>query len=351
MYYELSMTKTFARYIPFTDKEMTEKFSHKEESTIDGLILEAEVSGEHKGQRLDQAATRLFPGYSRSRLQTWIRDGKLTLNGKPARTRDKLFGGETLILTAEVENQGQWTAEDIPLDIIHEDESLIVINKPVGLVVHPAAGNRAGTLLNGLLFHCDALNKVPRAGIVHRLDKDTSGLMVVAKTLASHASLVEQLREKTVKRIYQAIVFGLVTAGGTVDEPLGRHPVHRTKRAVTHHGTDARDAVTHYRILDKYRSHTLLQCSLETGRTHQIRVHMAFIGYPLVGDPVYGGRPRIPKGADPQLISCLEHFKRQALHAWQLGLDHPETGESMSWQVDMPEDMQRLLELLEADNV
>lgn len=351
MYYELSMTKTFARYIPFTDKEMTEKFSHQEENPTEvEQLLEVEVTGDLKGLRLDQAATQLFPAYSRSRLQTWIKNGKLTKDGGPAKTRDKLLGGEILVLTPDVEDQGKWVAEDIPLDIIHEDESLIIINKPVGLVVHPGAGNRAGTLLNGLLYHCEALNKMPRAGIVHRLDKDTSGLMVVAKTLESHGSLVAQLRKKTVNRVYQAIVFGLTTAGGTVNEPLGRHPVHRTKRAVSH-GADTRDAVTHYRIIDKFRSHSLLQCELETGRTHQIRVHMAFVGYPLVGDPLYGGRPRIPKGADPQLISSLEDFKRQALHAWQLGLDHPETGEPMSWQVDLPEDMQRLLKLLEADNV
>ena len=214
-----------------------------------------------------------------------------------------------------------------------------MINKQAGLVVHPAAGNRSGTLLNGLLHHCPELGQIPRAGIVHRLDKETSGLMVVAKTLESHLALVQQLRDKEVSRIYQAVVCGLVTAGGKIDEPLGRHPVHRTKRAVSH-GADAREAVSHYRVLQKFRSHTLVQVTLETGRTHQIRVHMTHLGFPLVGDPVYGGRPRIPKGSSPELISYLEKFKRQALHAWQLGIDSSQTGEAMSWQADIPEDMQ-----------
>lgn len=333
------------------DRKMTEKFSEQELPVVDEeLTLNAQVSPAMKGLRLDQAAAQLFPDYSRARLQGWIREGQLQLDGKPARARDKILGGERLSLVAAVESQEHWQAEQIPLDIVFEDDSLMVINKPAGLVVHPAAGNRSGTLLNGLLFHCQGLNKVPRAGIVHRLDKDTSGLMVVAKTLESHASLVEQLRVKSVNRIYQALVCGLVTAGGTVNEALGRHPRHRTKRAVSQ-GTDAREAVTHFRIKEKFRSHTLVQCELETGRTHQIRVHMAHIGFPIVGDPLYGGRPRIPKGADPELIKSLEHFKRQALHAWQLGLEHPESGEHMSWQVEIPADMQQLLELMAADNV
>jgi 23S rRNA pseudouridine1911/1915/1917 synthase len=332
----------------FLDPYMSEKFADsgetKEESTLGG-----EVTADMRGQRLDQAAALLFPEYSRARLQGWIRDGNLLLNGKPAKGKDKVLGGEILTLMAEVEGQEHWEAEALPLDIVHEDDAIIVINKPAGLVVHPAAGNRTGTLLNGLLHHCRSLNQVPRAGIVHRLDKDTSGLMVVAKTLESHLDLVEQLRVRTVSRIYMAVVYGVLTAGGTVDEPLGRHPVHRTRRAVSNNA-DTREAVTHYRILKKFRSHTLVQCELKTGRTHQIRVHMAYIGYPLVGDPLYGGRPRIPKGAAPALINCLKHFKRQALHAWQLGLEHPVTGESMAWQVDLPDDMQALQALMEQDN-
>ena len=353
MYYDLGLTKTPDSVIQhnYIDRIMTEKFAELSPGTAeDEMTMEAVVPPEMKGFRLDQAAAQLFPDFSRARLQSWIKHGNLQLEGKAARTKDTLLGGELLTLIPEVDDQDHWEPENIHLNIVFEDDAIIVINKPVGLVVHPAAGNRSGTLLNGLLHHCPDLNRIPRAGVVHRLDKDTSGLMVVAKTLTSHGSLVEQLREKSVSRIYQAIVFGLVTAGGTVDEPLGRHPAHRTKRAVSH-GNDAREAVTHYRILDKFRSHTLVQCELETGRTHQIRVHMAHIGYPLVGDPLYGGRPRIPKGASPELITFLEQFKRQALHAWQLGLVHPESGEDMSWQAELPSDMQNLLTLLEQDNV
>jgi len=327
---------------------MSQKFADTTESDAENT-LEALVTSDLRGQRLDQACAQLFPDFSRARLQGWIRDGSLLLNGGQAKGKDKVLGGETLTLNAEVEDVHHWDAEAIALDILYEDEALLVVNKPVGLVVHPAAGNRSGTLLNGLLHHCPALRQVPRAGIVHRLDKDTSGLMVVAKTLDSHLDLVEQLRQKTVSRIYQAVVYGVVTAGGAVDEPLGRHPVHRTRRAISH-AADARDAVTHYRVLAKFRSHTHVQCQLETGRTHQIRVHMAHIGFPLVGDPVYGGRPRIPKGAAPALIQYLNEFKRQALHAWQLGLVHPVTGEDMAWQAELPEDIVQLLNLLEQDN-
>jgi len=337
------------------DIEMTEKFSEslKPESASESdkiTIVDAEVPLEVAGQRLDQVAPQLFPDFSRSRLQSWIKLGNLQVDGKSARGKDKLNGGETITLEAVLEQQNHWQPEPIPFAIVYEDEALIVINKQAGLVVHPAAGNRSGTLLNGLLHHCPELGQIPRAGIVHRLDKETSGLMVVAKTLESHLALVKQLRDKVVSRIYQAVVCGLVTAGGKIDEPLGRHPVHRTKRAVSH-GADAREAVSHYRVLQKFRSHTLVQVTLETGRTHQIRVHMTHLGFPLVGDPVYGGRPRIPKGSSPELISYLEKFKRQALHAWQLGLTHPLTGEAMTWQADIPEDMQALLELLETDNV
>jgi len=334
---------------------MTEKFSkslkpESDSNSGETAILDAEVPLDVAGQRLDQVAPQLFPDFSRSRLQSWIKLGNLKVNGAPARGKDKLNGGETLTLAAVLEQQNHWQPEAVPFAIVYEDDALIVINKRAGLVVHPAAGNRSGTLLNGLLHHCPELGQIPRAGIVHRLDKDTSGLMVVAKTLESHLALVQQLRDKHVSRIYQAVVCGLVTAGGKIDEPLGRHPVHRTKRAISH-GADAREAVSHYRILQKFRSHTLVQVTLETGRTHQIRVHMTHLGFPLVGDPVYGGRPRIPKGSSPALISYLEKFKRQALHAWQLGLTHPQTGEVMTWQADIPEDMQALIDLLETDNV
>jgi len=329
---------------------MTEKSVENSPELEEDSILEARVEPALSGQRLDQVAATLFPEFSRSRLQGWIRDGNLTVDGHSAKAKDKMLGGELLHLEVVLEEHDHWEAEPVDLDIVYEDDQIIVINKPVGLVVHPGAGNNGGTMLNGLLHYCPSLNQVPRAGIVHRIDKDTSGLLVVAKTRESHLDLVEQLREKSVSRVYLAVVHGVVTAGGTVDQPIGRHPVHRTRRAVSR-SNDAREAVTHYRVLEKFRSHTLVQCELETGRTHQIRVHMTYLGFPLVGDQLYGGRPRIPKGASPELIDFLDHFKRQALHAWQLGLVHPATGEEMQWEAGIPEDMQTLIRLLEEDNV
>lgn len=341
VYYEPVITALNTLFIHLViDNTMTEKF-----------LLKEIVSEELGGVRLDQVAVHLFPDYSRARLQLWIKSGNLLVDGKVYKAKAKLLGGETLTLEAEVEAHDHWKAEEIPLDIVFEDESIMVVNKPIGLVVHPAAGNRSGTLLNGLLFYCPALEGVPRAGIVHRLDKDTSGLMVVAKTLIAHQGLVEQIQDRSVNREYQAIVHGLVTAGDTVDLPLGRHPVHRTRRAVVSAtGTDSKEAVTHYRLLKKFRAYTQIQVKLETGRTHQIRVHMSHIGFPLVGDQVYGGRPRIPKGASVELIEFLSDFKRQALHACSLGLHHPETDEYMEWAVDAPDDIQALLKLLEEDS-
>ena len=319
---------------------MTEKLEIKE--------LVPEESG---GFRLDQVAVNLFPKFSRAKLQAWIKSGHLLVDGQSIKAKAKLLGGEVLSLIMEPESHDNWKAENIPLDIIFEDDEIMVINKPQGLVVHPAAGNRSGTLLNGLLFYNPALEGVPRAGIVHRLDKDTSGLMVVAKTLHSHLNLVEQLRERTVSREYEAIVHGLVTAGGTIDELLGRHPVHRKKRAVVSEvASDSKEAVTHYRLKDKFRTHTLLRVNLETGRTHQIRVHLSHIGFPIVGDQVYGGRPRVPKGSSLDLIKFMEGFKRQALHACRLGLNHPVSDEYMEWEVPAPEDMQNLLALLVEDH-
>lgn len=300
------------------------------------------------GLRLDQAAARLFPEFSRARLQDWIRAGELKVDGQVARGKDKVLGGELLTLSPRHEDFVESQPEAMALDIVYEDSALMVLNKPAGLVVHPAAGNRSGTLLNGLLALRPQLASLPRAGIVHRLDKDTSGLMVVALTLQAHMDLVAQLQERSVSRRYDAVVQGVLTAGGTVDAPIGRHPANRQKRAVSR-AADAREAVTHYRIKERFRSHTLVQCSLETGRTHQIRVHMAHIGYPIVGDPVYGGRMRLPRGASPELLDFLQRFRRQALHARALGLVHPETGEYMEWESELPDDMQQLLRLLEAD--
>ncbi|MBU3068310.1 23S rRNA pseudouridine(1911/1915/1917) synthase RluD [Aestuariicella sp. G3-2] len=308
------------------------------------LELTATVPAEMMGSRLDFAAAELFPGYSRSRIQTWIKSSALTIDGKSAKPKDKVLGGEELRLLAEQEEQGDWEAEDIPLDIVYEDDYILVINKPAGLVVHPAAGNRSGTLLNGLLFHCPDLINVPRAGIVHRLDKDTTGLMVVAKTLEAHADLVAQLQERTVSREYEAIVPGVMTGGGKVDEPMARHPRQRQKMAVVQFG--GKEAITHYRVIKRFTAHTHIRLKLETGRTHQIRVHMAHIGYPLVGDSTYAGRMKIPKQASPELLEMLKGFGRQALHAAQLGLIHPATDEYMEWQAPRPDDMAELLRLL-----
>ncbi len=312
----------------------------------DRIRLSAQVSPESGGQRLDQVAAQLFPDYSRSRLQGWIKDGSLLVDGERKRTRDILLGGEQLELDAEREVQGEWQAEAIDLDIIYEDDALLVINKPAGLVVHPAAGHQDGTLLNALLHHAPELAKVPRAGIVHRLDKDTTGLMVVAKTIEAQTDLVAQLQARTVSREYECVVVGVMTSGGKVDQPIARHGTQRQKMAVVAGG---KTAISHYRVINRFRAHTHVKVKLETGRTHQIRVHMSYIHFPLVGDPVYGGRLRIPPGASPELIKELREFPRQALHARRLELEHPTDGRHMSWQVPLPEDMQHLLALLRED--
>ena len=306
-------------------------------------ILTATVPEELAGMRLDQCLAEMFPDYSRSKLQTWIKDGRVLVDGEQRKGRDKLDGGEEVELDAEAEPVLEYQAENIPLDIIYEDDSLLIVNKPAGLVVHPAVGNWQGTLVNALLHHAPSLDTLPRAGIVHRLDKDTSGLLMVAKTLQAHNSLVEQLQERTINREYLALVKGWMTAGGTVDEPIGRHPVDRKRNAVRR---DGKEAITHYRLEQRFKRHTLIRVKLETGRTHQIRVHMAHINYPLVGDPVYGGRFQMPAESSPELAEALRNFKRQALHAAKLGLDHPETGEYCEWEQPMPDDMQNLIRLL-----
>ncbi|MFK4751380.1 MULTISPECIES: 23S rRNA pseudouridine(1911/1915/1917) synthase RluD [Oceanospirillaceae] len=305
-----------------------------------------QVPFDQGNKRLDQVAAQLFPDYSRSRLQQWIKEGQLTVDGKAWRGRDKLTGGETLVLEAELAPEGDWQPEAIDLDIVYEDDHILVLNKQADLVVHPAAGNREGTLLNGLLHHCPALANIPRAGIVHRLDKDTTGLMVVAKTLQAQAHLVAQLQDRTMGREYEAVVQGHMTGGGKVDEPIGRHGTQRTRMAVNPMG---KDAVTHYRVLHKFPTHTHIRCKLETGRTHQIRVHMTHIGHPLVGDATYAARTRLTKGIGPSLRTMLQNFPRQALHAKALGLLHPVEQEWMEWEVDLPTDMIELLEMLEAD--
>ncbi|HFJ9881597.1 TPA: 23S rRNA pseudouridine(1911/1915/1917) synthase RluD [Pseudomonas aeruginosa] len=306
----------------------------------------AEVPFELGGQRLDQIAAQLFPEHSRSRLAGWIKDGRLTVDGAVLRPRDIVHSGAQLVLEAEQEAQGEWLAQDIELEIVYEDEHILVIDKPAGLVVHPAAGHQDGTLLNALLYHVPDIANVPRAGIVHRLDKDTTGLMVVAKTLEAHTKLVAQLQVRSVSRIYEAIVIGVITSGGTIDAPIGRHGVQRQKMAVVDAG---KVAVSHYRVLERFRAHTHTRVKLETGRTHQIRVHMSHIGYPLVGDPVYGGRFRIPPVASQTLVQTLREFPRQALHARFLELDHPATGVRMKWESPLPEDFLWLLSLLRQD--
>ncbi|MFZ5594372.1 MAG: 23S rRNA pseudouridine(1911/1915/1917) synthase RluD [Pseudomonadota bacterium] len=300
------------------------------------------------GMRLDQALAELFSGYSRARLQQWIRNGQVMVDARQWRPKDKVSGGERVEIVAALEEEVTSQPQPIPLTVVYEDEALLVINKSAGLVVHPAAGNPEGTMLNALLHHAPELIHVPRAGIVHRLDKDTSGLLVVARTLKAQAHLVEQLQERAFEREYEAVAVGVMTAGGRVDAPIGRHPVDRKRMAVTASG---KEAVTHYRVAERFRAHTHVKVRLETGRTHQIRVHMAHIHYPLLGDPVYGGRLRIPRDSGAGLADTLRHFKRQALHAARLGLVHPESGERMGWQVPLPDDMAALLGILREDRM
>ncbi|MDS4026469.1 MAG: 23S rRNA pseudouridine(1911/1915/1917) synthase RluD [Candidatus Contendobacter sp.] len=298
------------------------------------------------GMRLDQALAELLPAYSRSRLQQWLKTGQLRVNGCVWRPRDAVAGGETVSGDLVLEAETTAVAQDIPLDIRHEDADLLIVNKPAGLVAHPAAGNRDGTLVNALLHHAPELEALPRAGLVHRLDKDTTGLLVVARSLRAHTALVEQLQARRIEREYVAVVNGVLVAGGTVDAPVGRHPVDRQRMAVT---TGGKPAVTHYRVMRRFRAHTLLRVKLETGRTHQIRVHMAHIRFPLLGDPVYGGRLRLPPNATPLCIAVLRNFHRQALHAERLALAHPATGEWLAWRAELPADLADLLAALGAD--
>ena len=316
---------------------------NSENNATDHIQMTATVSPDCCGRRLDQVASQLFSEFSRARLQTWIKAGQLRVDGQQQAPKQKLLGGEILSVDVHLEPEGDWQAENIPLDILHEDEHIIVLNKPTNFVVHPAAGNRSGTMLNALLYHCPQLESVPRAGIVHRLDKDTTGLMVVAKTLQAHTDLVAQLQARTVKREYEAVVTGVMTGGGLVDRPIGRHPVQRTKMAVISDGKEAR---THYSVLESFEGHSHVRLRLETGRTHQIRVHMAHIRFPIVGDDAYAGRFRIHKGVTPQLRDAVQNFGRQALHARELGLIHPATGEMVSWASELPDDMQSLLAVL-----
>jgi len=295
------------------------------------------------GERLDSALSEMLPDYSRSKISAWIKAGDALINKKTFKPKDKATGTEIVCLALNHKQSHDWTAEKIPLNVVYEDEDIIVINKQYGVVTHPGAGNWTGTLANALLFYDPSLSKLDRAGIVHRLDKNTSGLMVVARNEKSQKYLVEQLQNHSVDREYSAIVYGHMIAGGTIDEPISRDPKDRVKQAISMNG---KDATTHYRAIDRFKSHTHVKAILETGRTHQIRVHLSHVGHSLIGDPMYGGRVRFPKKASEELKDALVNFTRQALHSKKLTLTHPISGELMSWKAPLPDDMLRLLEVL-----
>ena len=301
------------------------------------------IGPELAGKRFDQALAEALPQFSRSRLSTWIKDGRATLNGATVRPKDSVHAGDAVVVQAERDIEITDEPEAIDLEILHEDRDVIVINKPPGLVVHPGAGNARGTLVNALLHHDAKLRELPRAGIVHRLDKDTSGAMVLAKTLEAHTALVAQLSEREVNRRYLALVNGTLIAGGKIDAPIDRHPSDRIRMAVVEGG---REAITHYRVVERFRAHTLLSCQLETGRTHQIRVHLNHIRHGIVGDPLYGPGLKLPKAAPPALVECLRSFKRQALHAAELAFVHPRTKKHVAFSAVMPEDMEELIAFL-----
>jgi 23S rRNA pseudouridine1911/1915/1917 synthase len=311
------------------------------------LELSLTIPLEQAGQRLDQALAALLPDYSRSRLKTWIESGEVRVDGATMRPRDKVFGGETVLLKAVLPEETRAAPQDIPLVLVHEDKHVFVVDKPAGLVVHPGAGNPDRTLQNALLALDPKLAALPRAGIVHRLDKDTSGLLIVARTLPAHTALVRMLGDRDVHREYEAICRGVMTAGGTVDAPIDRHPTDRVRMAVREGG---RESVTHYRVIKRFRSHTHVRVHLETGRTHQIRVHLAHAGFPIVGDKVYGGRLTLPKGASEAVRTALREFPRQALHAARLQFDHPVTGKAVECVSPLPADMRGLLDLLAAED-
>ena len=304
------------------------------------------VPEELAGMRLDQALARMFPEYSRSRLKEWFLAGAITVDGGPKRPRDPVAGGETVTLEPRAEAEVRAAPEPMRLDVVYEDDDVLVVNKGAGLVVHPGAGNPGGTLMNGLLHHAPRLEEVPRAGIVHRIDKDTTGLLLVAKSLQAHTALVRQLADREIARHYLAVCNGVLTGGGTIDQPIGRHPVDRKRMSIQQ---DGKPAITHYKVLERFRAFTYISVKLETGRTHQIRVHFAWRRHALVGDPVYGGRLALPKGASEPVIAMLRGFKRQALHASSLAFEHPTSGEVVNLEVPPPGDFQALLAVLRDD--
>ena len=306
-------------------------------------VLNIIISDRMAGLRLDVAIAEMLPDYSRSKITTWIKSGDALINSKVFKPKDKAIGDEIVYLTLNQKQSNDWIAEKIPLNIVYEDEDIIVINKQFGLVTHPGAGNWTGTLANALLYYDPGLSSLDRAGIVHRLDKNTSGLMVIARNEKSQKYLVEQLQSHSIDREYSAVVYSHMIAGGMVDEPIGRDSKDRVKQTVS---TSGKDAITHYRAIERFKNHTHVKAILETGRTHQIRVHLSHVGHPLIGDPMYGGRVRFPKKASEELKEVLLNFKRQALHSKKLTLTHPISGELMSWKVSIPDDMLQLLEVL-----
>jgi len=304
------------------------------------------IPDELAGLRLDQALARMFPEYSRSRLKAWLLNGAISVDGVAKRPRDAVAGGETVVLEPQAEAAVRAEPEPIDLDIVYEDDEILVVDKPAGLVVHPGAGNPAGTLMNGLLHHAPVLEEVPRAGIIHRIDKDTSGLLLVAKTLQAHTVLVRLLADRAISRQYLAICNGVLTGGGTINEPIARHPVDRKRMSVQQNG---KPAVTHYTVLERFRAFTYINVKLETGRTHQIRVHFAHRRHALVGDPVYGGRLALPSGASEELITVLRRFRRQALHAARLAFEHPATGADVELEAPPPGDFLELVDVMRRD--
>jgi 23S rRNA pseudouridine1911/1915/1917 synthase len=316
--------------------ESTDSGSHR-------VTEKVTVESGYEGRRFDQVLAELFPDYSRSRLQSWIREGLALLDGDIVQPRAKLKAGQQIELTPAFEEPSVDAAEPIQLEIVFEDADLLVINKPAGLVVHPGSGNPAGTLMNGLLHYAPELEQLPRAGILHRIDKDTTGLLLVARSIAAHTRLVRDLEQRLIKREYRAVCHDRLTAGETVDAPIGRHRTQRTRMAVSEGG---KPAVTHYRVLARFAAHSFIAARLETGRTHQIRVHLAWRHHPLVGDPVYGGRLKIPQGADQPLTEALKGFRRQALHASDLGLMHPVSAQPMQFHAPLPDDLLGLLQAL-----
>ena len=306
-------------------------------------LIQIMIPRRMEGERLDVAIAEMLPEYSRSKITAWIKSGDVTINEKIFKPKDKVFGDEIVSLALKQEPNYDWIAEDIPLNIVFEDDHIIVINKEHGIVTHPGAGNRSGTLANALLHYDPSLLKLDRAGIVHRLDKNTSGLMVVARNIKSQKYLVEQLQTHSVVREYSAVVYGHMISGGTIDEPIGRDPKDRVKQAVNRGGKEAK---THYRVIDRFNNHTHVKAILETGRTHQIRVHLSHIGHPLIGDFIYGGKVRYPKKASEILKNKLFNFRRQALHAKKLTLHHPDSGKLISFKTELPEDMAELIKVL-----